>query len=138
MEIIFHTRLNEQQKIQYDNLLEESKEEPYLYGKGLVPALSRQVIVHDNNVVGCFESGQILFENKMYHRTNRPYTAKAYRGKGLMFDALQDWYSYRRPAMCWIDDDNQASIALFTRLEFIRKEPFFHKEKDGHIYILDR
>lgn len=123
-------------KEQYEGLLEEAKKEKFLYGIPLDPKQKRCVILQKGTVVGAFEFGTSEQEDVTYFRTNRPYTLKAYRGQGLMFEALTHWYAARRPAMSWIDDENAASITLFSRLGFVKDRALNYQNKDGHFYFL--
>lgn len=136
MNIISSNILEQPQITQYEALLEEAKSEAFFYGEPLNHIKQRQVVILDGKVVGCFEHGTIDYEGRSYWRTNRPYTMKAYRGRGLMLAALIQWYSTRRPAMCWIDDDNTSSIRLFQNVGFRKETALHHKDKDGHIYLL--
>ena len=136
MILLSSTSLSPQLKEQYDALLEEAKQEKFLYGIPLDPKLKRCVLVQDGTVVGACEIETSEQEDVTYFRTNRPYTLKAHRGKGLMFEALSHLYKGHRPAMAWIDDDNATSIALFTRLEFVKERALHYKNKDGHFYFL--
>jgi hypothetical protein len=123
-------------KGQYLALLEEANSEQFFYGTPLDPKAFRQVILHGGNVVGAFEYGTTEFEGRNYYRTNRPYTRKEFRGQGHMREALEFWYVHRRPALSWIDDENVSSIRLFQSLGFRIGRSYFHKNKDGHFYIL--
>lgn len=138
MELIPHIRLTAEQKVQYHQLIHESVGEASLYGVPLNPLPARQVVIVDGKVVGAFEYGQGTYDGKTYHRTNRPYVLREYRGNGIMQIALESWYKFRRPAMAWIDDDNIASIRLFQNVGFRKTDKLFHKEKDGHVYILSK
>lgn len=130
--------LQQPQIQQYEALLEEAKSEAFFYGIPLNHMASRQVVIIDDKVVGCFEFGKVQYEGRSYHRSNRPYTLRAYRGRGLMLAALIHWYTFRRPAMCWIDDDNISSIRLFQNVGFRKSDPLVHKDKAGHVYFLTR
>ena len=123
---------------QYEALLEEAKSEAFFYGVPLNHMAERQVVILDNEVVGCFETGKVEYNGKSYHRTNRPYTLKAFRGRGLMLAALIHWYAFRRPAMCWIDDENISSIRMFQNVGFIKSGALTHKGQLGHTYFLTR
>lgn len=123
-------------KEQYEALLEEAMKERFLYGVPLDPKQKRCVLVQEGNVAGACEFSTSEQEGVTYFRTNRPYTLKAYRGKGLMFEALSHIYKTHRPAMSWIDDENTSSIALFTRLGFVKDRALHYKNKDGHFYFL--
>lgn len=128
--------LSPQLKEQYDALLEEANQEEFLYGIPLDAKQKRCVIVQDGVVVGVCEVSTSEQEDVTYFRTNRPYTLKAHRGKGYMFEALDYLYKANHPGMAWIDDNNAASIALFTRLGFVKERALRYKEKDGHFYFL--
>lgn len=138
MKLILSSDLDNDQFSQYVSLISESKDEPYFYGLGLDINKPRQVIIDDHStVVGVFEFGTTEYEGKFYHRTNRPYVLNAYRGKGIMSPVLRDWYKTRRPALCWIDDENVASIKVFISLGFEQGLRFQAKTKWGHFYILE-
>lgn len=136
MLLISSTALSPQLKEQYDALLEEAKQEKFLYGVPLDPKLKRCVLVENGIVVGACEIDASEQEDVTYFRTNRPYTLRAHRGKGLMFEALSHLYKTNRPAMAWIDDENISSITLFTRLGFVKEKHLHYKNKDGHFYFL--
>ena len=138
MELVNSNELEQPQIAQYEELLEEANSEAFFYGVPLNHMASRQVVIIDDNVVGCFEFGTVQYEGRSYHRSNRPYTLRAYRGRGLMLAALIHWYAFRRPAMCWIDDDNISSIRMFQNVGFRKSDPLNHKGQDGHVYFLTR
>ncbi|BAU71403.1 hypothetical protein [Ralstonia phage RSL2] len=129
--------LNLLQQSQYLELLEESRDEPMFYGKPLDPKRDRQIVLNkDGDVVGAFEFTRTYWEGRYYWRTNRPYVFKKYRGQGLLVPALTEWYSDRRPALAWIDEENIASIRLFFSLGFTRDKPYVMHGKQGHFYVL--
>lgn len=136
MLIVNSYELEQPQIAQYEALLEEAKSEAFFYGTPLNHMKERQVVIVDDQVIGAFEHGKIEFEGKSYFRTNRPYTKKEFRGKGYMLEALKFWYVHRRPAMSWIDDENISSIRLFQNLGFRKYKALFHKDKNGHFYLL--
>lgn len=137
--ILIKEHMLEQPQIkQYEALLREAESEEFFYGIPLNHMTPRQVIIIDDQVVGCFEAGTLEYDDRRYHRTNRPYVLKAFRGKGIMQEALQFYYKDKRPAMCWIDDKNISSIRLFQNVGFSKSHPVFHKGTDGHIYFLTK
>lgn len=135
--ILTHSKhLNPNLKEQYEVLLKEADSEPLLYGIPLDPKTPRIILHQDGIVVGIFEPTLYEYKGVTYFRTNRPYTKKAARGKGYMDTALQHWYQSRQPGWAWIDNANVKSIALFTRLGFVKEDALVHKEKDGFVYLL--
>lgn len=135
--ILVKDHMLEQPQIkQYEALLREAETEEFFYGIPLNHMTPRMVIVVEDQVVGCFEYGRLEFEGRGYHRTNRPYVLKQSRGKGIMQEALQFYYKDKRPAMCWIDDENISSIRLFQNVGFRQDKSLFHKGTNGHIYLL--
>lgn len=138
MEVVSVHQLEQPQIKQYEDLLEEAKSESFFYGVPLNHMTDRQVIIVNGQVAGAFEFGKAEYEGRSYHRTNCPYTMRAFRGQGIMLDALSHWYAFRRPAMCWIDDENVSSIRLFQNLGFRKASSLFHKGKDGSVYFLTK
>lgn len=124
------------QQEQYQALLVEANKEPFFYGNPLDPKTPRQAIIYRRDVVGFFEDGKVEYEGKSYFRTNRPYTGREHRGQGYMLEALKFWYLDRRPAMCWIDDENISSIRLFQNVGFRVYSKLHHKNKDGSVFLL--
>jgi RimJ/RimL family protein N-acetyltransferase len=130
--------LNSTQEKQYQALLKEAETERFFYDIPLNHTKQRQVIIdEESNVIGAFESSRIGYEGRNYYRTNRPYVFEQYRGQGIMTTVLRDWYKERRPALCWIDDENVASIKVFISLGFEQGLRFQAKTKWGHFYILE-
>lgn len=136
-ETVTYDELNLLQRNQYQELLEESRDEPMFYGKALDPKRPRQIVLDENdNVVGAFEYTRTYWEGTYYWRANRPYVLKAHRGKGLLVPALRLWFLNRRPALAWIDDENLASIRLFFSLGFEKQHVGTMHGKLGHFYVL--
>lgn len=137
MILVLSTRLSTALKEQYQHLLEESDSEPSLDGVKLDPSVKRIVFIDDGVVIGACEITYTNFEDKSYFRTNRPYLMKQYRGRGLMFEALSYIYRTKRlPSLARINDDNESSIRLFTRLGFVRGRAEVNRGKEGHFYFL--
>jgi RimJ/RimL family protein N-acetyltransferase len=131
------TDLSLEQERQYDQLLLESQDETFFYGDKLDPKRTRQVVLNEDGcVVGAFEFKRMMYDGKYYWRTNRPYTLKAYRGRGIMGQVLKDWYAVRRPSIAWIDDENLSSIRLFASIGFQEERAAEMHGKQGHFYVL--
>lgn len=135
--------LSEPQKQALQCLLDESDEDPMFLSGPCERSRERMVVVDDRTwePVACFEPR--VFRNPgsdvVWHRTNRPYVARAHRDRGIMRYVLAHWYQTHRPAVAWIRDDNAPSIALFQSLGFKRgyAMPVGVDDVPGHEYILD-
>lgn len=135
--------LSEPQKQALQCLLDESDQDPMFLSGPCERGRERMVVVDDRTwePVACFEPR--VFRNPgsddVWHRTNRPYVARAHRDRGIMRYALAHWYQTHRPAVAWIRDDNAPSIALFQSLGFKRgyAMPVGVDDVPGHEYILE-
>lgn len=130
------SELEGEQLKQYKALLKDSKNEEFFYGVAMDPDRPRQVILYEGDVAGAFEYSTSKFEGKSYQRTNKPYILTEFRGKGLMKSALEEWYKDKRPALAWIDDENEASIKLFLSLGFKEWKKGEQHGKSGQYYVL--
>lgn len=135
IKLVSSLHLDPELEKQYKHLLQESRKDRFF---DIDPTdkeydnYKRQVVILGNKVVGAFEFYKSEFEGKSYFRTNRPYVLNAYRGKGIMLEALSRWYEHRRPAMAWIEDKNISSIRLFQNVGFRKKIAV----QDGYLYFL--
>jgi RimJ/RimL family protein N-acetyltransferase len=129
--------LEPREQEQYEALLDKANTDPQFYGIKL-PDVERVVMFLDGEVIGFFEPEKMEYKGYAVFRSNRPYVAKEHRGQGYMHQALKMYYSQRKPGLAWVDDDNIASIRLFLSIGFKKEDAFFHKNKNGHFYILPR
>lgn len=96
----------------------------------------RTAVLYEDKVVGYFQPRK----DDYYWRSGYVYLSKEYRGKGIMFEALKDFFKDHRPAKAWIANNNLASQHLFERLRFkkVKKFNITKKEEDqGWWWILD-
>lgn len=90
---------------------------------------ARKVIITDTeDVAGFFTPSQTSVKGVKYWRAGALYLLPKYRGKGLMYLALKEYFRSHIPGIAWIADSNTASINVFTKLGF---KPYKPKEYEG-------
>lgn len=96
----------------------------------------RTAVIYEGKVVGYFQPRK----GDYYWRSGYVYLGKDYRGKGIMFEALRDFFKDHNPAKAWIANNNLPSQHLFERLGFKKAQAFnlSKKEEDqGWWWVLD-
>lgn len=129
-----------EEKRQLTLLAQLAEEDQFLQSpaRTLVNSKSKRAIVTNNNVViGFYIASNVKFNGINYSSIAGVYLLPSYRGQGTMLHVLKTFFSGNKPATVWINDENKASIKLFTRLNFIKDIYQIHEGKPGHWYTLE-
>lgn len=119
------------------NLEEEAKSNKYLDQLTVSNSSNRKVIYDGDTPVGFFNPRPQSFKGKQYWRAGAVYVKQDSQGKGLATNALKDFYEGRR-GIAWIDQENTASKALFSKIGFQQDKPLEVDGSQGHWYIKHR
>lgn len=122
-------------------VLDQAEQDPFLKGDESVLRHnpSRRAIVWRNEeVVGFFSPEKTSFKGLKCWRPGALYLLPSYRGKGIMEEVLKHFYAEYSPGLAWIDDTNNRSINLFTKLGFVKDKEREFEGKKGHWYFLPK
>lgn len=140
--VIARNSLSKEQKEEFDIVQEKGYSDPFLKGAetNITGKMDAMVIIHDTDkqVIGFLVPERTSYKGQRHWRSGAVYLKPEYRGRGIMFNVLQEFFLKHNPALAWIDDSNNKSINLFTKLGFIKHKPKDHDGVHGHWYILTK
>lgn len=121
-------------------VIDKASRDPFLNLEDIEFFSEKSVITDETkqHVMGFFSPQAINIEGVRHWRAGVLYLKPEYRGKGIMEQALKEFFATHRPGICWIDDTNVRSINLFKKLGFEKNKPLMYEGADGHWYILPK
>lgn len=142
VKIVLEKNLTPEQKKAFESVLKESSKNGFLDSdmEELFNSNRCRVILYGDKeeVAGFFTPRSGVYNGKTTWRPGALFTLPKYRGKGIMKEALTQFFRKHARGLCWIDDKNKASIALFTSLGFKRGDAREHENNAGHWYVFEK
>lgn len=139
IKVVSNSSLNSEQEKDLDKLLSLARKDSFLGDNDEVGDITkhRLVILYGDKeeMVGFLTPKKQSFKGVNHWRAGALFTIPKYRGKGIMFKALESFFKTHQPGISWIDDKNTASVALFKKLGFIKDKEREHDGAIGHWYI---
>jgi len=139
MKVLKEGQLSIAQTKQYDAVKKAALQDKFLQDGPLDYPNRNIIVTDDGDVAGYYTPHRSSLKGKPAWRPGALFIAPAFRGQNLMFQALSEFYQKPpRRGVAWIDDRNSASIALFTKLGFLKDKPYEDEGYPGHWWILDK
>jgi RimJ/RimL family protein N-acetyltransferase len=117
-------KLSNKQASDFKTVLKEASSNKFLGGdeEEVIPTKRCIVILYgkDEQPVGFYTPKKQNMKGVDHWRAGTLFILKDYQGKGIMSAVLKDFFESHQPGLSWIEDTNNASIALFKSLGFKR------------------
>ena len=137
--VVREKELTTEQKGDLAHVVERAENDPFLCSEGRVLGKSRNkhvLLSQTKKVVGFYTPGRIKCKGVNYSTLHAVYLLPSCRGKGIMQEILKLFFKETKHAMVWIEDANERSINLFTKLNFKKDVKQIHITRTGHWYTL--
>lgn len=139
--LVRHHRLSPSEIQSFDSAIAAAKLDPFIgdidfTDASLLNNLLAIVREPGRDVAGFFAPRRQMASGALHWRCGPLFIVPSLRGQGVMASALRDFFSSRRPGLVWIDDANDSSKLLFSRLGFVKAKPLTHDGRAGHWHAL--
>lgn len=137
--IIPEKELTTEQRGDLAHVVERAENDPFLCSEGRVLGKSRNkrvLLSKTKKVIGFYTPGRIKCNGVNYSTLHAVYLLPSCRGKGIMQEVLKLFFKETKLATVWIEETNQRSINLFTKVGLKKELKQTHVGKVGHWYTL--
>lgn len=139
LRVVDSSKLNETQTKQLEKVVHASTTDKFLgsdESEVVRDGERRLVLLYgvQQEVIGFMSPKRQSYRGTNHWRAGAIFTVPKYRGRGLMFAALLEFFTKHQPGLSWIDDANHPSIELFKKLGFVKDKQRSHDGYDGHWY----